>query len=45
MDANTGSAAEAGTGTVGSADIARIMAAIPLRYPFLVVVVVVDLDR
>jgi 3-hydroxyacyl-[acyl-carrier-protein] dehydratase len=43
MDANTGSAAEAGTGTVGSADIARIMAAIPHRYPFLLVDRVVEI--
>jgi 3-hydroxyacyl-[acyl-carrier-protein] dehydratase len=40
MDANAGSAAE---GTVGTADIARIMAAIPHRYPFLLVDRVVDI--
>lgn len=43
MDANAGSAAEAGEGTVGTADIARIMTAIPHRYPFLLVDRVVDI--
>jgi 3-hydroxyacyl-[acyl-carrier-protein] dehydratase len=41
MDANAGSAAE--VGTVGSADVARIMGAIPHRYPFLLVDRVVEI--
>jgi len=43
MDASAGSAAETQNGSVGVYDIARIMQAIPHRFPFLLVDRVVDL--
>ena len=43
MDASAGSAAETQNGCVGTYDIARIMQAIPHRFPFLLVDRVVDI--
>lgn len=43
MDASAGSTPEAAPGTVGAYDIARIMGAIPHRFPFLLVDRVVDI--
>ena len=43
MDANAGSAAATEDGAFGACDIARIMQAIPHRYPFLLVDRVVDI--
>jgi len=45
MDANEGSAAPAAEDSVGIYDIARIMQAIPHRYPFLLVDRVVEIVR
>jgi 3-hydroxyacyl-[acyl-carrier-protein] dehydratase len=43
MDANAGSAAATQDGALGACDIARVMQAIPHRYPFLLVDRVVDI--